>query len=63
METYKLVANDGIEHFLTILEEMNDYYNVTITHRINEYKMVTQNTCNKCLIEKLLSLGMLKKVS
>lgn len=63
MSTYLLSADDGLEHIVTILSEEPDFYSVETTHRFRQYEVSTRRNYNKCLFEKLLRLGIIRKLS
>ncbi|RKX79351.1 MAG: hypothetical protein DRP87_03540 [Spirochaetes bacterium] len=59
MKVFKLELNDGFEHIFRVIDEDNDFYILESIHSIANYRATGKNICNKYLMEKLLSLGLL----
>lgn len=61
MDTYRMMVNDGGDHFFTVLGEDNEQYSVEAVHRYSQKEEVVVRLYDKCLFEELVSLHILEK--
>ena len=63
MELYRLTAEDGLEHFIRVLEVENDELACETVHKVDNLECHVDQHINRCLFEQLRDLGYIVPVS